>query len=378
MPPNSLAFGVGCFHFGLNRSAPFDFDGKTYLTELEASLRSINNVKSVEIKYSDQLRATKLHIEHPHEQIGEGTNWFPYWGYMLVRFELHIPSRVQAELAGVENESALETFTEDFRVDIKHVYHSPVAIIRPIDPKGKCRPSQGVEVVRKLLEVEFGRTGTNGTRFEYLGPSPFHADFYIEFSPDTGFKSAAFKAFRTPSLGYAETTFYADPNLFDTLEEAEHALLSEIGSEFDLFYYSEQMRIEEMNSWQEVEAKVRGLVQAQRPSAFWKRVRQAFRLPRLLSEAYAGILEFEALSLMNGDDWQRSFNSTYSPERDGYIKDLVLLSEKDHYKCPVQQRMSLLTFLESRRLQHTQNFIVLTSALLGGVAGSVITLALSK
>ena len=369
---------MGCFHFGYTRTAPFEFKGAEYIARLEESLRSITNIESLEMENSGELKARDEKVAVETQPIGEGLNWCPGWDSMLVRLRLRVPFRVQAELIGVD-ESSLETFTERFDVEIRQVYHSPVAIVEPIDPAEECEPSSAVQIVRELLRSAFDRMPTAEIRFSCLGPSPFHANFRIEFAdPDEDFETGGFRSEEAEGPGYSEITFYADPDSFATLRDAKYALLSRIGPELDLFYLSCQIRASEMREWEKVEATIAELLGTEQAPGVRGRVIRGFSFGRLLAKTYSAILDYEAFSIENIDEWQRRFSEQYALGGEYYLRERVALQEKELYKRPVQQRMQLLTFMEKRRQNVLQNFVVLASAILGGLVGSLITLALKK
>ncbi|WP_288984695.1 hypothetical protein [uncultured Flavobacterium sp.] len=44
-----IAFGIGCFNFGVKKTPPFEFKGSEYLKELDKELLKIGNLTNLTI-----------------------------------------------------------------------------------------------------------------------------------------------------------------------------------------------------------------------------------------------------------------------------------------------------------------------------------------
>ena len=373
----TVAFGIGCFHFGIKKKAPFDFQGEWYLQELEKAFRSIASVENFSLNGQQQLRDDAYRIEEDPRPIGDGPNYRPYWHNMGIELDLHIPQRVQSELTS--KAGRIETFTERFKVHIYQEYYSPLAIVELIEPSGAPSPSDGVIVVRELLVREFEKMTDTQLRFDVLGPSPFHADFFVELAEDAraDFESG-FGLVRDRSPGYDVLTFYADSTVFDGIEDAKEAVYAVLSRELGVFYWLAQIRAGEMEEWEAVEDATRRLVSSESPEGKWDALVRFAKARGLIANAYRSLLEYEGLVIENDDDCYRRIAELYESGEKGWLQEDVLRASKERYKRPVQQRMTFVTFVESRRVQRGQNFVVLVSAILGGAVGSILTLILAR
>jgi hypothetical protein len=98
----------------------------------------------------------------------------------------------------------------------------------------------------------------------------------------------------------------------------------------------------------------------------------------LIANVYRVVLDYQTFSIENVDEWHRAFTEHYALGRQSCLRERVALYERELYNRPVEQRLQLLMFLEKRQQHVMQNFIVMTSALLGGIVGSLVMLALAK
>ena len=83
-------------------------------------------------------------------------------------------------------EKFLDTYTENFQVNIIHSYYMPVSIIECIDPNEDPDPATSVQIVREFIKKAFKTENSEYIRFEFLGPSPFHLHCHLE--PNSNFE----------------------------------------------------------------------------------------------------------------------------------------------------------------------------------------------
>jgi len=69
---------------------------------------------------------------------------------------------------------------------------------------------------------------------------------------------------------------------------------------------------------------------------------------------------------------------TYSTDEPTYLESFVKRAMQDRQVFPTQQVNQLATFLEKRRSKAVELFIILSASLIGGVAGSLLTLLAKK
>ena len=210
-----IPFGIGCFNFGINRLPPFKLTGKQYIADLKSSLELIPNISNIKIDVDESFKSIDTEITKPIKSIKEGFGFFPPgMSFFSLQFNIYIPFRFQE---GVRGEK-LHTNTENFKVYTNTAYHFIVTYIESLDSPDNCSPSDGVFVVREFLKKQFEKIKSN-IRFECLGPSPFHADFFIKpgRDKDSGKYRKGLYSEQIEKLGYNLFNFYYDPSYFSDI-----------------------------------------------------------------------------------------------------------------------------------------------------------------
>jgi len=172
-----LAIGVGCFWFTtalVRLSTPYTI--AQHFADLRAALEALDNVSDVEIqKPSHYVMDTELDLS----QADIRTSDEPLAVDGSIQFELYLPIRVQQNY-GFERSLGVDRF----RVLVTYQYHSPLTLVYFDAPDNEgfddLDPSTAVVIVRRFLEEKFLNHQT--VRFNSLGPSPFHADFFLRAS----------------------------------------------------------------------------------------------------------------------------------------------------------------------------------------------------
>ena len=208
-----VPFGIGCFHFGVKKSPPFTLQGSEYLETLRNQLEGIPNVDQITIDSYLDFEDTSLELDEPLSSINASYGFFPSPACGLdIGFEIYIPHRLQSQLASFGRK--LFTCTERFRVFIRNPYFFPITFVEAIEPTGDCQPSDGVVVVREFLKNHFEESKPDGIGFDCLGPSPFHADFFLQsgMTSDQEYDNNGFHCEPTYHRGYDRMDFLFDPS----------------------------------------------------------------------------------------------------------------------------------------------------------------------
>jgi hypothetical protein len=71
-----MAFGVGCFHFGLKKIKPPSMSGEDYIQELIHAIESIPNVKKVDVDVPDEFKEEIIEASESLAPIEEGNVFF--------------------------------------------------------------------------------------------------------------------------------------------------------------------------------------------------------------------------------------------------------------------------------------------------------------
>lgn len=373
-----ISFGIGCFHFGVKKKPPFKFEGSEYLKKVRTSLQSISNIDRINVKCEDEFENWSMEISEDLPKIDRSPGFFPNPLFMDIEFEVYIPFRIQAELLEVKEEF-LETFTEKFSVWIHYTYHFPVTFIQPIAPSERSIPSDAVIILRKFLKEEFESLKDDYIQFEFLGPSPFHANCYVQ-SQETQGDSEIGKTFRVQRLfqkGYDEIIFEFNKEMFADKNEAVDAVKEEIKDELGFFYDIVQSEVVKMHEWSKIVdsiTQLNNILRLRGIMGVWKRL---FTRSKLLNEVFSTVVEFESEELFDNNNIQSDYRNIYKKE-EHYFQSDIDKQIKERFVYPTKQIYQLIEFLESRRLRSVENLVVLISAILGGAIGAILIILLSN
>ena len=326
----------------------------------------------MEVEYDDEADPPFEVAPGEIPSLISGGGAFPNPTILEVRFDVYIPHRIQQEL--IESLFAEQTSTEHFRVQINYTFHAPVAFVEPVGAHGGYRPSTAVQVVREYLEREMNPLGLP-VAFEFLGPSPFHAEFYLE--ERSGSSDANRHTFTVEHLrarGYSDVNFYYPPGIFDDGEEALDELYFQLGDELGLFYDFTTVNMEASLSWEMLQEEVLHLTETPTPKEVVDRVAATWKRGKRIHDLHGALLRFEANQLLEKHRLDNYLRSTYATDEPTYLKPFLDAQAADRPVFPTQQIGQLLSFLEERRNRSIELLIVLVAALIGGIAGSLVTL----
>ena len=161
---SEVPFGVGCI-------AP-EVIGATTLEEWEKAvadtLNTIPSIRDLELRDIDGFRPLPPSDER---NTFEG---MPLRG--MLKFKVTIPFRVQEDVKPGKGLKGVEDFIVRTYFDRRH----PVTFVvcEVVDEK-ILTPSHSLMVIREFLNVEVGKLKRDDVRLHRMGPSPFHADFFV-------------------------------------------------------------------------------------------------------------------------------------------------------------------------------------------------------
>jgi hypothetical protein len=248
-------FGVGCFHFGFRPQLPFQFRPERYIEALGTALKSLPSINKLSIDY-DESFTQDVHVDSAPPVLNSGEGYFPVISFLRIQFSIDIPFSVQEEV--LESTGGGRIGTENFSVRMFDTFYGPVTFIECVNAPAECFPADAVRLLRLYLKREFKRIEGPIT-FEYIGPSPFHADFVLRGNPqvDGGFSSQII-----PRRGYDQVVFKCRSTMpsDDDLE----SLYDELDNEVGLFYSIQCRNVTFMTRWSnlvEEWERLRGLVE---------------------------------------------------------------------------------------------------------------------
>ncbi|WP_152670606.1 hypothetical protein [Rubrobacter aplysinae] len=368
------AFAFGCFHFGLRGPTPNNFTVSDFLEEVEKALRAVPNVDNVRASCDDEFLKEKLGSLDSPPSIKSGSFPYPHLPHGDISFDLLVPKGVQREFA----RSYLPlTFTERFRVEIFYEYHFPVATIELISPTEEPEPSEAVIIIRRLLEREFERQ-QGLIDFQFTGPSPIHADFYLIGRDSEQEDTWDFDLEVERSRAYDRYEIFFNESLFSEPNEALSELKFSILSELDLFYLIAQLERQKGISWEQVNQLTRSLTALHQRKGARAFVARLLKSTNIVNEAFVTLAEFESNDILSYSMLQDSYSQVYTADAYPYIKNLVDKRMNAREKYPTKQVSSLLQIFETRRLTALEIRVALISAVSGGAVGALVSTIVSN
>jgi hypothetical protein len=374
------SFGVGCFHFWLLKKAPYTINVSEYINEVRGALQRITTINNI---YIPHIFTSKVDFEYKiadskPRALSKGDDYFPRSPFLQMHFDLYIPFRIQKELYTRESK-LMKTFTENFRVYMLYDIYSPVTFVEPLNPSEKPNPSQAVMIVRQYLRREVN-TPNSEIKFDVLGPSPFHAEYYLTPFED-GSKNKDGPPIEMQCLklkGYDEINFYYDKSFFSNLSEARETLFYILRPELGLFYKLELNNLRSMQEW----VSVQGVLEKIVPSDVKKRslplISGTLLRGRHIKKLFTSIIIFECNDIFRTTEVTEEYDRVYSKEEPTFLKYYIDKQRENKPSYPTRQINELALFFENHRSKALEMLVVLLSALLGGAAGSLLTIVLSR
>jgi len=220
-PRSVLSLGIGCFHFASLRS-PDELSEEIYLKDLEDFLLKDRLVEDFEYEkkaYSSFYAAKKPDVIN--SDISDSSHIYPYINGYVVRFTIRISKRIQEEYEFLGR----SLYTEKFVVEIDYSEDFPIVYIWLSDTEKN--PSLAVSILWK--HIKHSNKDAKYIRFQLLGPSPFHADFFVVETCDEKFDVSVKRR-----MGYDDVTISAPTGT--SIDEIRMAIKFRLSKEFSLFY----------------------------------------------------------------------------------------------------------------------------------------------
>lgn len=352
-PVNRFGFGIGCFHFGVSADPPFVFDPAKYLADLHSLLNSEDNISNLTIS-PEVLKSNPRKITSKAPDANEGRGIFPRLD-MEITFEVYIPFRVQERLL----KRTPRTDTEHFAIHIVPTAHAPVALVHPVDGAVECKvPSQMVIVTRKFLKE---RLSKGPVVFQNRGPSPFHANFFVEGGVGT-------YSYVARKRGYARLTFGFDGT--SELQDAAEDIFMRLAEDLGTFYHLSDLRTNRLFNRFRIEERLEsvvGLGRGRGVSGWWWRLT---RSDRLINELFVELGQYEAstIELKNF-----SARNPATGELSAWVDDFIQETATRDGDLPVEHLWRLAQHFETARTSNSGNLALILSAVVGGVVGVLLT-----
>ena len=366
-----IPFGIGCWDFGIQKTGSFRMTLDEFVAELRQRLEIVQALNNLEIEASgddvidnivDESNLTEVRGEKV--LMGHGLLWH-------VRFDLYIPFRIQEDIT--ETGIQLDTKTEKFRVHMHYPFHRPVCFVELLDDDGAEHPSSAMRLVRDYLEMELEFRKTNVV-FDFVGPTPFHADFILENTTKPTATNSQFDIIQLKGgPGYAKirVCWLAETT---TIGAARDHIFGEIEEELGLFYLIASRDLEKWHRWRKIELLAEKVVENLRSKGAWHRMLSIRAQSHAVAALYCDIAEFRSTEIQYDHYIQNTVRKFYNENEVFHFRSFV---ESELERRPVfasEQMIDLIRFIEERRSKSVEMTIVVVAAVTGALVGSLITL----
>lgn len=348
--PRNAYWGFGCFHFGLKASPPAGWTVGDYINELTRTLRGIAPVDRVQVTVPPDVLGEELLSPDEPLRIGDGEPPFPYLQFGEVDIDLVIPAGVQEDVSTL-GDGVPPLYTERFNLQLRYQYRLPIAVVRLTEPASKPEASYAVHLLWKLLEREFGRLTDTQINFQFLGPSPMHADF--ELAPGSATARSgewSFYVDRRRQRGYDAYSFTYNKARFADVDEALEVLIDALCREADVFYYEMATQVSRMRSWSELREHADSLIDLEGASGVRGFVNRWFTSARRIREVAVELARYESGSVMGGLSVRDDYRDAYAMDDDPYLKEMVDEGRASSWDFPTKDIRDLVDLFEQRRL----------------------------
>lgn len=356
---NWSAFGIGCFNFRYEKPIPYEFNPKEYIEDLTRALERITSLSDLSISYPESLTRTFS----VNEEIPTMEDGFAFPNLMMgeINFQLYIPKRVQCELI----DGTTDTNTEKFKICLKFCFYGAVTFIECLEAGKECGPSTAVQIVREYLKKEF-KNISGPIKFECLGPSPFHMDFFACSSAE---KTSEMVVAEVPLKGYDRIEISHHVNDGELLDE----IYFHISDELDVYYQLIRENMSQQNKWESLENNWELLRNnTDKSSGFFQKFVIHKQSRELITQAY----NFTADNKISSQRTAYMMAELYGKDLRSYFKIRLESKFASTPDYPVQALLDWAKHIHESSFKLAQIAGSFSSALLGGLVGALLTAAL--
>ncbi|CQI96512.1 Uncharacterised protein [Yersinia rohdei] len=363
-------FGGACFNFSLKSIPGKIITVCEYVQEIEISLNKIHNVANIEVDYLEEDSYEDIELDYIRGDMNHGYGAYPQVPCLNVKFDIYLPYRVQSEILN-ESDSTLLTKSENFRVYIFETFYGMASYVEVLNCQEGSSGSYAVRVIRDFLDSEFKKIDTF-LFFDFLGPSPFHADFKLISGNDIENKITME---RIKIKGYDELLFNYNPNCFASDEDALSHIFEELNTELSYFYVLVSAKVRLMYRWEDIENDLNNIFLLEENK---NSVSVFFRRKKVINAILKKIWIFKSEVISSSGSEKINYDSIYKRGGDVFfLQEFVDEEIESKYTYPVSDTKELVDFFESKNSKSIELFVTFITAVVGGIIGSVVTVLIS-
>ena len=248
-PTQPIPFGVGCFYFVPTEPVPQSGQSARYRELIRGALEAIPNVNNIDIDGGEDIGLLGAPLQDRWPSL-DAPFFAPYPLWLNIAFDLYVPARIQEQILSPVLEGSVGS--EHFHVKLVYGF-MPLVMITATEPNGWEEGSAYVVLVREYLERELDQSVVG---LSYLGPSPFHSDFFLDLVQQQGRPLVVRR--EQPAHGYSQHwCSYKKRSEDDTVRQVLREVLRELRPELTAFYEVCRHRLLLLKAWGEIEGPVR-------------------------------------------------------------------------------------------------------------------------
>jgi len=254
------------------------------------------------IPFGMEIRALscdeEIEIFPKNPKLNNGETCYPFLDFYSLDFNIYIPFRLQAKTINTD-ENYIDTYTENFRVSIKHNWYGPISFIECINPEVNTEPSTAVRIIRDYLSNEVKNIKTFLIT-DFIGPTPFHADFYLSITDKDDSKTTnQFELDFIKQAGYDRLYFKYNPQLFESETEALESLFIELENEIAFFYNVKVKQVRNIRNWSGIQEDLHTILEYEDSKAKKSILDKLFKRPKLLKKVFKDIGLFKGENIFD-------------------------------------------------------------------------------
>lgn len=369
------SFGVGCFNFGVKKDPPYVLYRKRYFSKLKNSLKKINNIKNLNVKifddFDDGKNFTKKKIKNKIPEISRDFNIFALDFKYFISFNLQISKKEQKRILSKKED--LSNYTTEFKIYIFSDNIFPVTIVELLDFDDNVKPFENVKLVKSFLKNKF--KSDKYIRFEVLGPTPFHGDFYINKKNQDRIKYRKKLTYEiNEKFTNTEFDLFIDSKNIDNYINilVEEFFILEL-----MVYYTMVLRINKRkHKWINLSKKIDEIIEKKKNENFLSYINNFLFNSYNLKELIIRISEFKKFDIYWDEKFKREYNQILKKNREVIIESNFQELDNKKFSYPIEEMEDLILFLQNYQSERNQKFLLILSSLIGGSIGTLITLFL--
>lgn len=365
------ALGIGCLWFARRNSAiALDGDDTSpseHLKDIREALEDVDNVSEVEVFGDGGTYAGIAGLDDDDDE----QNFYPIYSGVIVSFNIFMPKRLQEKYAYGRTTDGAESF------HVKVVYDGimPVAYIHystkiKRSDVHRHSPSSAVIFIRKYLAEKLD--GHPKIDFQILGPSPFHADLFLDAATPQDVAGTALDVTEL-GAGYRTLLFFTESTSAD--EQVEE-IVSDYQTTLKSFYAIIRMNNYSSNLKSAVLEGASGLLRPISATSPWGRFNHWRAYRARIDDVFHSLLAEKMNRVANARFLAELHENEEINKGDVFYR---FIERETKTEAPLldEDIRELLVMLEERRRGYFENSATLFSGLAGGILGAALGASLS-